>query len=89
MSEVVLDAPGALPDGAEVHVEAAPSQNVGPWLDEKVQTLGENQQTSWMPSIMTTPEFVFEVQLSQRAAWHETCKVNGQQEPQGTRIDNL
>ena len=38
---VVLDPPGALPEGVEVRVEIVPAESEGPLLDEQGQTLGQ------------------------------------------------
>lgn len=38
---VVLDPPGALPEGVEVRVEIVPAESEGPLLEEQGQTLGQ------------------------------------------------
>ena len=38
---VVLDPPGALPEGVEVRVEIVPAETEGPLLEEQGQTLGQ------------------------------------------------
>jgi hypothetical protein len=38
---VVLDHPGALPEGVEVRVEVVPAESTAPMLDDQGQTLGQ------------------------------------------------